>query len=131
MLLTMQTYKDKFERPFLLQTRQFFTEEGLQLVMETDTAVYLQHVEMRREQAVAMAAQYLSEKSLPPLLTVLDDTLLRPHISLLVSRGTPVLLEADRIDDLRRLFAMCGRVDALPLLKEAWVGYLRCSHQQV
>jgi hypothetical protein len=125
MLLTLQTYREKFERPFLLQSRQFFAEEGLQMVMDMDTAVYLQHVEMRFEQAVAMSAHYLSEKTLPALMVVLEDSLLRPHLSLLVSRGAPALLDADRVEDLRRLFAMCARVDSLPLLKEAWVGYLR------
>ena len=125
MLIAQDTYKDKFEKPFLQVSRQFFVEEGLQMVMETDVAVFLLHVEMRLEQAVSMATHYLSPETLPRLLRVLEEALLQPHIGTLVSRGAPILLEAERVADLRRLFCMCNRVDSLHLLKDSWVNYLR------
>ena len=95
------------------------------MVTDTDTAVYLLHVQTRLDQADTMAQHYLAERTLPSLVGVVEDSLLRPHIFTLVTRGASQLFEEVRVQDLRRLFAMCSRVDALPLLKDAWVGFLR------
>jgi cullin 4 len=129
MLSSMGSYKDKFETPFLQESRRFFREEGLQLVGATDAAVYLQHVEHRLAQAMAMVTHYLDNFSQYPLICVIEETLLVPHMAVLISRGAGASFEHFRLEDLNRLYVMAGRVDGLGLLKEAWAGYIRSVGQ--
>ena len=129
MLSSIGSYQDKFEIPFLLESRRFFREEGLQLVNETDVAVYLQHVEHRLAQAMAMVSHYLDSNSQYPLVAVIEDALLVPHMAVLISRGTGASFEHFRLEDLKRLYLMANRVKSLGLLKDAWAIYIRSVGQ--
>jgi cullin-4 len=127
MLSTMGSYKTKFEAPFLQESRRFFREEGLQMIGGADSSVYLQHVEHRLSQALAMATHYLDNFTQYPLIAVIEETLLVPHISVIISRGASVSFEHFRLDDLHRLYLMASRVNTLGLLKEAWMSYIRST----
>ena len=125
MISSMGSYKDKFETPFLQESRRFFSAEGQQLVAETDVVLYLQHVEHRLAQAMSMVNHYLDRSSQYPLITVIEETLLVPHMPLLISRGTSSSFENFRLDDLKRIYLMANRVKSLGLLKDVWSGYVR------
>lgn len=125
MLSAMGSYKEKFEAPFLHESHRFFQEEGLQLVGEVDAAKYLQHVEHRLAQAMAMVTHYLDSFSQYSLISVIEDTLLVPHIAVLISRGSATSFEHFRLEDLNRLYLMASRVNAIALLKDTWAGYIR------
>jgi hypothetical protein len=129
MLSSMGLYKDKFEAPFLDEARRFFQEEGLQLVGETDAAVYLLHVEHRLAQAMAMISHYLDSFSQYPLISAIEEALLVPHMPLLISKGAGPSFEHFRLEDLKRLYHMAGRVNSVGLLKDAWTGYIRSVGQ--
>mmetsp|Transcript_6817 Transcript_6817/g.11308 ORF Transcript_6817/g.11308 Transcript_6817/m.11308 type:complete len:677 (+) Transcript_6817:301-2331(+) len=125
MLTSMGSYKVKFETPFLQESRRFFHEEGMQMIGGMDACVFLQHVEHRLAQALAMATHYLDRFSQFPLISVIEETLLAPHMSTLISRGASASFEHFRLDDLHRLYLMTSRVDCLGLLREAWTNYIR------
>jgi hypothetical protein len=125
MFLSLGTYTHKFEAAFLADSKWFFQEEGLAMALSVEPHLFLLHVENRLNQAQRMVNLYLSETTKEPLLRVIEDLLLRPHIATLISRGCVGLLDGDRREDVRRMYTMAKRVSALKTLKDAWVLYLR------
>lgn len=90
-----------------------------------DPAVYLAHVESRLTQANQMITKYLIEATRGPLIALIEDTLLRPHLSALISKGAPAMFDQNKATDLKRLYQMCKRIQMMKLLKDSWMLYLR------
>lgn len=90
-----------------------------------DPAVYLAHVESRFTQANQMITKYLVETTRAPLIALMEDTLLRPHLGAVISKGAPFMFDQNKSTDLKRLYQMCKRIQMMKLLKDSWVLYLR------
>lgn len=126
MTLSLGIYKEKFEIPFLNESQWYFRQEGEQMMNSfVDTSLYLRHVEQRFQQANSMILRYLSDVTRAPLITLIEDTLLRPHLPSLISKGAQQMFEQYKADELKRLYHMCKRIQSLKLLKESWILYLR------
>lgn len=86
---------------------------------------YLAHVESRLNQANQMITKYLVESTRSPLITIIEDTLLRPHLGALISKGSLQMFDQNKASDLKRLYQMCKRVQMMKSLKDSWTSYLR------
>jgi cullin 4 len=124
MLFVVGLYRH-FEEPFVMESERFFISEGQELIDSLDAASYLKHVERRLQQAVDMVAQYLDIGSRVPLIAVIDNRLLRPHVNALLERGVATLFNENKASDLKRLFVLLDRVDALTSLKDTFSAHIR------
>lgn len=80
--------------------------------------------EERFTQEEARAIHYLSAHTAASLRETLQNTLLTPHLSAVISKpdsGLDVMVNSDRSDDLSRLYRLFITVpEGLKTLKEAW-----------
>jgi len=124
MLYSVRLYQS-FEEPFLMESERFFTAEGQELIDSFDAASFLKHVERRLQQASDMVAQYLDVGTRAPLIEVIDNRLLLPHVPALLDRGVATLFNETKIGDLKRMFVLLDRVNALAALKDVFSAHLR------
>lgn len=124
MLFAVGLYRH-FEEPFLMESERFFASEGQELIDSLDAASYLKHVERRLQQAVDMVTQYLDVGSRVPLIATIDNRLLRPHTTTLLDRGVATLFNENKVSDLKRLFVLLDRVEALTALKDTFSSHIR------
>lgn len=125
MLLTLQCYHTSFEVAFLEDSRRFFTAEGSMLLTQLDTAKFLCHVDRRIFEAVEMTTKCLDVSTKRALLDIVEQHLLKPHVTTLLERGFKALMDDNRREDLRRMFCLFERVKALDLLKAGWSMYIK------
>lgn len=128
MTLSLNIYKEKFEGPFLQESRWYFSQEGNEMISSqalVSSSAYLLHVENRLNQANEMISTYLHDSTRLSLISLLEETLLTPHLPAVISRGAPQMFDQHREDDLKRLYRMCKRIQGMKWLKEAWVMYIR------
>ena len=125
MLFSIGLYTDKFEYPFLTDSNRFFATEGQELIDSIDTPGFLLHVERRLQQASEMVREYLDVSTKSPLISVIDNMLLLPHVGVIVERGLKGLMEQAKVKDIRRMFMLLERVGKLELLKEGVSSYVK------
>jgi cullin-4 len=125
MLLALQTYRERFEQPFLEESARFFTAEGQRLLNELDASQFLVHVERRLLQAADMVQSYLDSATKRPLIEAIEQHLLKPHAQAILDRGFEQLLNGDKLADLHRMFSLFCRIGAQDSLRDAFSGYIR------
>ena len=124
--------------PFILQSKAFFSTDVLAKLPDPGASVqqgssgslladFLSHVEMRLVQATDMCASYLDPSTKAPLTMLIEDTMLRPHVSLLLSTGANALFEnsIERMADLKRLYNLFDRIQAVSDIKLTWSTYIK------
>lgn len=79
----------------------------------------------RLNEAIELTTKYLDFSSQKPLVEVIEGYLLAPHITTLIERGVSSMLSQNQIADLRRMFVLFDRVQALDKLKVAWSIYIK------
>ena len=68
---------------------------------------------------------YLHISTRKALLAAVLDTLLATHVEALLEKGFSVLMDENRLDDLRSMYGLYALVDALPKLRLAFGGYIK------
>ena len=121
----LRIYKDVFEGQFLTATEHFYRQEGEQQLQERDAAAYLAHVEGRLNEESERVSNYMDAATRQPLLTIVEDRLLRDHVGSILEKGFESLVAAHCVSDLRRLFALLTRVDGLEQLRSAFASYIK------
>ncbi|GLE07208.1 hypothetical protein PINS_up017205 [Pythium insidiosum] len=125
MLLALQLYHARFEAPFLEASERFYAAEGLQVMASSDVPQFLLHVEKRLQEENERVVHYLDPSTRKPLIHVVESQLLRPHATALLDRGFDALMDGSRVDDLRRMFTILARVDAVKDLRLAFATYIK------
>lgn len=72
-----------------------------------------------------LRAACLEASTRRPMVSVLEEELVRRHAALLVDAGAAKLLDEGRVSDLRRLYTMLARVGEVGRLRDAWAAYVR------
>ena len=68
---------------------------------------------------------YLDSSTRKPLVAAAEEQLLAAHMAALLERGFDALMAQARVADLARLYALCGRIGALELLRAAFRSYIK------
>ncbi|RHY31676.1 hypothetical protein DYB32_003258 [Aphanomyces invadans] len=126
MATALHMYTKLVERPFLAASEVFYAQEGQQLLETASVGSLLLHVEKRLAEEHSRVASVLDGNVVMKkgIVQVLESQLLSPHASLLLERGFDELATAKRLDDLRRMYDLWGRVNQLPLLRASWAKYI-------
>ncbi|GAA6008585.1 hypothetical protein JCM10207_007167 [Rhodosporidiobolus poonsookiae] len=121
-------YKTAFEQAFLKQTEEFYKRESARLLVECDCPSFMQKINRRLDEEATRAQSYLAPSTEPLLISLLEHVLIEQHLSSILehpSAGLSTLIHDSRIDDLRLMYALFGRVGkghaALQAGVSAWI----------
>lgn len=131
MFTALGIYADRFEKPFLECTSEFYASEGIKYMQQSDVPEYLKHVELRLHEEHERCLLYLDASTRRPLIATAEKQLLERHTSAILDKGFTALMEAKRVEDLRRMYTLFQRVNALELLKQALGSYIRGTGQGI
>lgn len=99
-----------FERRFLNETQELYQAEGARLLIEKNVPEYLAHVQRRLDEESERQIYYLDFSTRKPLIAIVEQQLIANHSTALLSKGVEQLLSENRIEDLRLLYDLFGRV---------------------
>lgn len=123
MLNTLNLYTT-FEDLLVSESEKFFTCEASS-VSSNDLNSYLIYAEGRFLEAATATTTYLLNTTRHKLYAVLENTLLKPHLLAMITRGASTIFQRGVVVEIRRLYVMCERVHMLEGLKTAWGLYIR------
>lgn len=124
---TLDVYRYHFERPFLEATKQYYAKESKQFVAENSVVEYMKKADTRLEEEKGRVALYLHQDIMTPLMKTCLHVLVTEHSTLLRDEFQ-ALLDADRKDDLARMYRLLARIiDGLEPLKTKFEAHVRKS----
>ncbi|BBM97655.1 cullin 3 [Marchantia polymorpha subsp. ruderalis] len=131
MFSALGIYSESFERPFLECTADFYAAEGNRFMQQTDVPDYLKHVEARLHEENERCLLYLDASTRKPLVATAEKQLLDRHTVSILDKGFSVLMDANRVGDLQRMYTLFARVSALELLRQALSSYIKATGQDI
>ncbi|KAK3145863.1 hypothetical protein QOZ80_3BG0258480 [Eleusine coracana subsp. coracana] len=131
MFTALGMYSESFEKPFLECTSEFYATEGVKYMQQSDIPDYLKHVESRLQEEHERCILYLEANTRKPLIATTEKQLLERHTSAIIEKGFTMLMDANRVNDLSRMYNLFQRVNAVELLKLALSSYIRATGQGV
>ncbi|XP_024030922.1 cullin-4 [Morus notabilis] len=131
MFTALGIYSESFEKPFLERTSEFYAAEGMQYMQQSDVPDYLKHVETRLHEEHERCLLYLDASTRKPLIASAEKQLLERHISAILDKRFMMLMDANRIADLQRMYNLFTRVNALESLRQALSSYIRRTGQGI
>ncbi|ORY88874.1 Cullin-domain-containing protein [Leucosporidium creatinivorum] len=112
-LIGQSPYRTAFEKAFLKQSEEFYQRESKQLLVENDCPTFLKKINRRLEEERTRAQTYLAPSTEPLLVNLLERTLISAHLTAILDHpasGLSTLIQDSRLDDLRLLYTLFGRV---------------------
>ncbi|GAA5835767.1 hypothetical protein JCM11251_007420 [Rhodosporidiobolus azoricus] len=106
-------YKTAFEQAFLKQTEEFYKRESARLLDECDCPSFLQRINRRLSEEATRAQSYLAPSTEPLLISLLEHVLIEQHLQSILDHpvaGLSTLIQDSRVEDLKLLYALFGRV---------------------
>ncbi|KAG5622107.1 hypothetical protein H5410_007325 [Solanum commersonii] len=131
MFTALGIYAESFEKPFVERTSEFYAAEGVKYMQQSDVPDYLKHVEVRLHEEHDRCLHYLDASTRKPLIATTERQLLERHISAILDKGFMMLMDGKRIEDLRRMYSLFPRVEALESLKQTLSLYIRKNGQSI
>ncbi|URE17705.1 Cullin family [Musa troglodytarum] len=131
MFTALGIYMASFEKCFLDCTSEFYAAEGVKYMQQSDVPDYLKHVESRLHEENERCFLYLDANTRKPLVATAERQLLERHTSAILDKGFTMLMEANRVDDLQRMYTLFQRVNALELIRQALSSYIRGTGQVI
>ncbi|CAM9253342.1 unnamed protein product [Pylaiella littoralis] len=125
MLSALQVYEELFEGRFLRETEEFYAAEGVRYMETADVPHFLQHVADRLQQEADRASLYLDSSTRKLLIAKAEGHLLKPHTQALLERGFANLMDSQRLPELKMMYQLFQRVQALDELKAAMTAHVQ------
>ncbi|KAK7576562.1 hypothetical protein V9T40_012848 [Parthenolecanium corni] len=122
-------YEEDFEKPFLLQSAEFYKVESQKFLAENSASVYIKKVETRINEEAGRAKHYLDETTEPRIVEVVEQELIKKHMKTVVemeNSGVIHMLKNQKTDDIACMYKLFSRVpDGLKIMSECVSKYLR------
>ncbi|KAG8183868.1 hypothetical protein JTE90_005332 [Oedothorax gibbosus] len=122
-------YEEDFEKPFLLQSADFYRMESQKFLEENSASVYIKKVEARIGEEAERAKHYLDESTEKLIVKVVEDELISKHMKTIVemeNSGVVHMLKNQKTDDLACMYKLFSRVhDGLKTMVACVSSYLR------
>ena len=119
-LVNLGLYADHFECAFLDHSAAYYRAEGTRAAQSSDAAGFLTHCEARLAEEEDRASTYLDASTRRTLTRCVEQNLVETHVIGVLDKGFDALCAENRIEDLRRLHALCARVDKVDKLRDAF-----------
>ena len=122
---TLEVYRTFFERPFITDTRTYYTNESKRFVSENSIVEYMKKAESRLDEEKERVGLYLHPDIMKRLMDTCNDALITAH-SILLRDEFQVLLDNERTDDLARMYRLLSRIkDGLDPLRNRFEAHVR------
>ncbi|GAA6057300.1 hypothetical protein JCM3770_001707 [Rhodotorula araucariae] len=120
-------YAALFAEPFLAATRAHYAEQGKALAADLAPGAYLARVSAalreERDRLEALGAEGLVRQ----VEEAIEEGMIRTHVVEIAETDTAEMCAQDRRDDLAALHALLRRVDQVPVLRAAFLSYLKTA----
>ncbi|XP_024876067.1 cullin-3-like isoform X1 [Temnothorax curvispinosus] len=122
-----QVYEEVFERPFLLQSAEFYREESKKLLMENSALLeYIEKVEARIRKESERAKHYLIQSTESRIVKVVEEELIKVPMKTIVERDVAHMLKNTQINNLYKMYKLFSRVsDGLRTVFDCLSQFLR------
>eukprot|EP01090_Pellita_catalonica_P012197 TRINITY_DN2593_c0_g1_i5.p1 TRINITY_DN2593_c0_g1~~TRINITY_DN2593_c0_g1_i5.p1 ORF type:complete len:729 (-),score=101.89 TRINITY_DN2593_c0_g1_i5:541-2727(-) len=127
MYISLRIYATKFEPKFLATSARYYSEEGREYVDKLEAADYMIRVEDRIAQELERGEVYLARSTIPPLVLGLEHQLIKNHVEALLERGFKRLVDADRVQDVARMYTLLAKVDRLEDMCKSFYEYIKTT----
>lgn len=122
---TLEVYRFYFEKPFVAASRDYYQQESRRFVAENSVVEYMKKAESRLEEEKQRVNLYLHSDIMRRLMDTAHEALITNH-ALLLRDQFQVLLEAERTDDLARMYRLLSRIkDGLDPLRTRFETHVR------
>lgn len=122
-------YEEDFERPFLLQSAEFYRMESQKFLAENSASVYIKKVEARINEEAERAKHYLDESTENRIVEVVEEELIKKHMKTIVemeNSGVVHMLKNQKTEDLACMYKLFSRVtDGLKTVSDCVSHYLK------
>ncbi|XP_076064014.1 cullin 3 [Oratosquilla oratoria] len=122
-------YEEDFERPFLVQSAEFYRMESQKFLAENSASVYIKRVEARIVEEADRAKHYLDESTEKRIVEVVEDELIKKHMKTIVemeNSGVVYMLKNNKTEDLACMYKLMSRVsDGLRTVADCVSQHLR------
>eukprot|EP00615_Pteridomonas_danica_P008742 CAMPEP_0114328552 /NCGR_PEP_ID=MMETSP0101-20121206/480_1 /TAXON_ID=38822 ORGANISM="Pteridomonas danica, Strain PT" /NCGR_SAMPLE_ID=MMETSP0101 /ASSEMBLY_ACC=CAM_ASM_000211 /LENGTH=373 /DNA_ID=CAMNT_0001457907 /DNA_START=399 /DNA_END=1520 /DNA_ORIENTATION=+ len=124
-------YDEVFSSPFLSASSVFYIEEGNRLINDNcDASTFLKNSQFRLDQVSAQVESYLDARTRRPLLNVVEQSLMLPHVSAILTneqRGFSNLMDDNKYSDLKLMHSLFIRLGPTIIteLKNCFHSYCR------
>eukprot|EP00249_Psilotum_nudum_P024027 c29065_g1_i1 orf=1219-3690(-) len=131
MFSALGIYIETFEKPFVECTADFYATEGTRFMQQTDVPDYLKHVEGRLHEEHERCLLYLDASTRKPLIATAEKQLLERHTTAILDKGFSLLMDANRVSDLQRMYLLFSRVGAVELLRQSLSAFIKAAGHDV
>ncbi|KAI9807661.1 MAG: hypothetical protein M1825_005602 [Sarcosagium campestre] len=122
---TLDVYRFYFEKPFLEATTSYYQNESKQFVAENSVVEYMKKAEVRLEEEKDRVGLYLHPDIMGGLMRTCQTVLIAEHSALLRDEFQ-LLLDADRQEDLARMYKLLSRIpEGLEPLRTRFEAHVR------
>ncbi|WWD18765.1 hypothetical protein CI109_103220 [Kwoniella shandongensis] len=105
----LDVYKEFFQAPFLATTEQYYRAESSAFVSSNSVSDYMKKAEDRLQEEADRVNLYLHDDTRADLKAKCEAVLISEHNTLLWEEFQS-LLDADRVDDLGRMYGLLSRI---------------------
>ena len=126
MMGSLRLYEEHLMGPFLDASAVFYAHEGATQLAALGLPGYLASVEARVEEETERLGAFRAMGSTGErLLGLVKDNLVRANVELMLEPSSfGALMDGPVLDALKRLYTLLRKVESIPALKAAFVGYL-------
>jgi len=120
-------YRHDFEPKMLESTTTFYEIEAERLVRDCEVPQLLRHIDRRIQEEQDRASNYLNSCSERATVGIVEIQFLEKRANVIVEKGFRRLMERNAFEDLRLMFQLFKRIDALPIVCSAFKSYIEMS----
>ncbi|EJW84073.1 Cullin-1 [Wuchereria bancrofti] len=106
----LRVYRDYFEKRFIADTENYFTNEAAEFIAANSVTEYMKKVEIRLKEEKERCDLYLHESTQDLLAKTLEKVLITKQLDLFQNEFGN-LLESNKDSDLERMYTLCDRVE--------------------
>ncbi|KAI1000579.1 Cullin-3 [Podosphaera aphanis] len=107
-------YLTVFEDAFLNKSQQFYQNECLRLLRDSDASTWLRRTKMRLDEEESRCQTTISFSTAPKITKVVETEMIASHLSEFLAMegsGVKAMVENNRLEDLALLYKLVTRVD--------------------
>ncbi|WVR06630.1 hypothetical protein IAU60_003662 [Kwoniella sp. DSM 27419] len=125
----LDVYREYFQTPFLSATEQYYKAESSAFVSNNSVSDYMKKAETRLQEEADRVNMYLHDSTRSDLKVKCEAVLISGHSKLMWDEFQ-TLLDADRVDDLARMYNLLSRiVSGLDPLREKFGDHVKRAGQ--
>ncbi|WWC88344.1 uncharacterized protein L201_003254 [Kwoniella dendrophila CBS 6074] len=125
----LDVYREYFQAPFISTTEHYYRAESSAFVSSNSVSDYMKKAEARLQEEADRVNLYLNDSTKTDLKVKCETVLIAEHNKLMWGEFQ-ALLDADRVDDLARMYALLSRiVGGLDPLRERFGEHVKKAGQ--